>query len=1629
MLTQPKQTNRATNFIKHALLVAVWCLLLVAGESFATCDLSIQKTAPAVGTTSPFDVTIEQTTFTVSARPRTGTTSDCRNLPLNLTYDSASSSPNIVLGNIDPPSIIQTDNPTSGRSSSTTFTVTGFGAGTTNGQIAQYTLSCFNTTSACTSTVFQMRVAASTATNDLVWSESNSSSYIGLKKTLTVQDSPNRAEWNTANGTIEFDVSGCPNAVASSTVDAQTKSASISIHTFTVGNCIVVANFKAGLSIPTVIESKTAQINFQTVPIKVTAAPSGVQYTGVDIALEASLDYPVTPTTADRVSHTFNWATPTGMAYTSATTTASDNLHNTTVKHTQAGGKTLQVSLEENASITGSANLNATDAKLIWSAPFDDDAETINQGASINASTTMAPTIVVTNAPPIPTGSTVRYELTGANCNDVFLGNTAGTSNVTVNVSASGNAPVTINAASSGATTDRICSLTGSLNYPNATTPVASQTVTITVPGVTATNSFTLNKVSGDNQQNVPVNQASNPLVVSLLDGSTAPSTAQNIEWKITSGDAKFANGDITITTTTDISSGQTSVTVTPTDDDTITVTATYNEPSGNAQTVTFTFTADDIETLTIVTPQPPAGAVNTVSSAPMKVVTKENGKPDSGETITWTLLSGNLTLDATSTTTDANGESSLGFTHGSTAGTAQVKAELASDPSVFVVFDITTNAATVVSKTLTIGSPTPSNGTVGTYSSTPFLVIAKDDGNPAKNASINWSVIKNATLSDTTTQTNNDGESSNGFRFGNDVGDVIVEAVRADNPNAKVRFTLKATAKPEWKIDIIKGDDQTATINEQAPEELRVRVTKDGEKVSGIYVSWTTVDGQLSAKSSTLTTQTDDQGETGINYTPTKLGDTKVYATLNGGELAEFDIKSVAATSVQKTLKLYGATPQDGLVDTAGSSPLQVIAEDDGKPVSDVTINWQVVKNGQLDQTSTQTDSNGVSQNNFRHGSNVGDTVFVAQRSDAPDAKVTFTVQTKQPASVNYAISVLQGNGQTLPINSDSSELVVLTTANNQAQASVPVLFEVMQGSANFAFRDAISGNDGQARAVIKTGDRAGTVSVKATRTDTNQSVVFKLTVEQPTNPVDPTDPVSLTLTLTDGNNQNIAVNTPSEALQVTVTDDKGKPYSGATIEFETDARLGALTLPNGVTDGNGQASTQITLQQPSATTVIAKLMDAKGNELSRVIFSVNASFAVDQLPIGQRPIGQVFNNLCQRLAALEQRTPAQEDLLQRCREVGDGDNFADILENITGIEINGHATMTVARTQMNNIKARLDALKSGATGLDLRGLSVNVPNGSLSLGLLQDEQSNMSQDGNPDDNVFDRWGFFANGAIGQGKFDPKTNTRSYDFDINGITAGVDYRFRPNLVGGLALGFSKQDTTFWDGSTSKLTGYSGTAYLTWYNQQSWYVDGQLTYGINSFDVLRSIRYRVTRGDQVISDITQTGRGTFDATMFSGSLAAGRDFSVNGWNLNPYARYDYTVNRFDELKEDLAPENGQGLALTAKLDNLTSSALVAGGQATYNHSTDWGVLMPNLMIEYQRELNDDASTFEAFFSNDPAQERFRIDGTPLDRSYLRMGVGLSALFPGGRSAYIYYEYLRGEQLKMGNINLGMRWEF
>jgi outer membrane autotransporter protein len=272
------------------------------------------------------------------------------------------------------------------------------------------------------------------------------------------------------------------------------------------------------------------------------------------------------------------------------------------------------------------------------------------------------------------------------------------------------------------------------------------------------------------------------------------------------------------------------------------------------------------------------------------------------------------------------------------------------------------------------------------------------------------------------------------------------------------------------------------------------------------------------------------------------------------------------------------------------------------------------------------------------------------------------------------------------------------------------------------------------------------------------------------------------------------------------------------------------------------------------------------------------------------------------------------------------------------------------------------------------------------------------------------------------------------FDFHNASITAGIDYRFTADFVAGIALGYNRNHSSLdQDSGKVDVDGYSVNGYFTWY-RNDFYLEGSAILGWLDYDLRRNINYQIDSlaSSGGLTTINQTAKASPGGDQNSLALSFGRDFNYQAWTFGPYVRGIYSHLNLDGFSETMSDPGAQGGGLGTSVErrSATSELAVLGGRVSYATSFDWGVLVPNALLEWNHEFNNDAHNVVSRFLADPTQTPIVLTDTPPDTNYFNIGIGLNAVLPKGRSGFVYLEHLAGYSGAHENrLSIGIRIEF
>jgi len=406
-------------------------------------------------------------------------------------------------------------------------------------------------------------------------------------------------------------------------------------------------------------------------------------------------------------------------------------------------------------------------------------------------------------------------------------------------------------------------------------------------------------------------------------------------------------------------------------------------------------------------------------------------------------------------------------------------------------------------------------------------------------------------------------------------------------------------------------------------------------------------------------------------------------------------------------------------------------------------------------------------------------------------------------------------------------------------------------------------------------------------------------------------------------------------------------------------------------------------------------------------------------------------LNDTCARLSAAGSGEGSaglatdQLDLLQRCANIFSAAGVSQAaIDEIGAQQFNALRTVSVqfAQNQYQSVTDRLVALRSGQRRTPLAGIQrprrgetlAAANQGVLGAGAASD----VDEGGDLLDN---RAGFWTRATYGDGGKRNSIADAGFRSDQWGATAGFDYRFGRETVAGVSIGYGESNVSFrpvaqggFDAEAFDASVY-GTVYLG-----GIYVDTVINYIDTDYATSRRIFYAETPG----SSLDRNARANINGRTLNAGVSLGYDFVFGPFTLAPVLGYFYVDGELDPFRE----RGAGGLDLQFADRDFRSSVGSVGFRAAYAWRTPIGVFIPQLRATYIREFDDDVETFSARFANGTgAEQPIVFNGGPVDESYAKFALGVSAQFKYDIAAYVEYQRLQDFKfVSFGDLTFGVR---
>lgn len=439
----------------------------------------------------------------------------------------------------------------------------------------------------------------------------------------------------------------------------------------------------------------------------------------------------------------------------------------------------------------------------------------------------------------------------------------------------------------------------------------------------------------------------------------------------------------------------------------------------------------------------------------------------------------------------------------------------------------------------------------------------------------------------------------------------------------------------------------------------------------------------------------------------------------------------------------------------------------------------------------------------------------------------------------------------------------------------------------------------------------------------------------------------------------------------------------------------------------------------------------------------------------------------------------PGQRDLFYRCNEqvgaatlintgrppangrplTNDPNALLAAIQQLGGEELATQNSLTnrVTAGQLSNIGGRINAIRLGGLSAASRGRVAQLgpergpystlgfaprstaPSLDVDFFASLAPQSDAAAGGAGQGMTASPWGWFVEGSYATGDLDAEPNTDGFDFDSSSVTVGVDYNFGAGVIGA-SIGYDSYGADFQtaaavSGGNVDVDGTSGSLFGAWFGDLL-SLNGIVSYGQLDTDQTRIARYSGNQTCAVQSCVSdQTLVGNPDGDYISAGLTVGADFEAGGWALMPSLSLAYRKVKSDAFTERALNTGSQGFGVGIAYNEreFDSTRTILGAIASRPFSRSFGILTPNLRLEWHHEFEDDPVAVTGRFANDPAVCAgcgLTFPGGEVDTDFAVAALGLSATFARRLQGYIQYETLLGlSGLTSNAFSIGMRGQF
>ncbi len=257
------------------------------------------------------------------------------------------------------------------------------------------------------------------------------------------------------------------------------------------------------------------------------------------------------------------------------------------------------------------------------------------------------------------------------------------------------------------------------------------------------------------------------------------------------------------------------------------------------------------------------------------------------------------------------------------------------------------------------------------------------------------------------------------------------------------------------------------------------------------------------------------------------------------------------------------------------------------------------------------------------------------------------------------------------------------------------------------------------------------------------------------------------------------------------------------------------------------------------------------------------------------------------------------------------------------------------------------------------------------------------------------------------------------YNSEIYRLAVGADHRVNSSILIGAAVDGYNHDGDYKNGGEFDIDAFGLLLFGAYRPVDAGFVQFSAGVTQKSNDRDRPASYTAESG------VVYSGqpRTDYDANEYRAGILAGYDYSNGPYTVGPRFGLDWVRTEFDTYSE----RGTSGLELTFHGDDVTSMQSTVGIQGSMAIGTGFGVLLPQLSLDWKHEFDNDQRDVQVSFVGDTRAKRFVYETEDPDRDFFELNAAVIFVLPRGVHAFANYRTLLGHKFFDSHaISLGLR---